>query len=234
MNFDLVIAAGGDGTVNEVINGLAGSCVPLGVIPLGTTNVLATEIGIWHNPDAIVGAVLSPTLRAAWLGDMNGRRFSLMASVGFDAEVVAGVDPRMKRLFGRGAYVLTACCRWAAGQPRQYLLEIDGQQYEAAGAIVAKSRHYGGRFLIAPNISIGKPEFSVLVMLGGSRFDLLRQAAALARGDLYAQPGVLVLPAQEVRIRGEMTAPIQADGDVVAWGSTMLRIDPTPLMLLQR
>jgi diacylglycerol kinase family enzyme len=105
--FDLVVVAGGDGTVNETINGLARSGLPLALIPLGTANVLAAEIGLGPDPAAVARCVALGQPRPIALGAAAGRRFILMAGAGFDAHVVAGVSVPMKRWLGKGAYVLS-------------------------------------------------------------------------------------------------------------------------------
>ena len=100
--FDAVVAAGGDGTINEIINGLAGIELPLGLVPLGTANVLAAELGLDQAPRAIAHGILSGRTMRAFPGILNGRRFAMMAGAGFDARVVEGVDLRMKRVVGQG------------------------------------------------------------------------------------------------------------------------------------
>ena len=103
-----MVVAGGDGTVNETINGLARSGLPLALIPLGTANVLAAEIGLQTDPAAVARCVAFGQPRPIALGAANGRRFILMAGAGFDANVVAGVSVPMKRWLGKGAYILSS------------------------------------------------------------------------------------------------------------------------------
>ena len=101
-----VVAAGGDGTINEVANGLAGKDLPLAIVPLGTANVLAVEIGMPLRARRIARAIACGDVRSVHVGMVNGRRFLMMAGVGFDAHVVANVNPRLKRAFGKLAYVI--------------------------------------------------------------------------------------------------------------------------------
>ncbi len=106
-DFDVVVAAGGDGTINEVANGLikaTGAVPPLAIIPLGTANVLAEEIGLRGQPAAIAKAIACGDRITVHLGLANGRHFIMMAGVGFDAHVVANVDLALKRRTGKIAY----------------------------------------------------------------------------------------------------------------------------------
>ena len=116
--FDVVVAAGGDGTVNETINGLARSSLPLAVIPLGTANVLAAEIGLRTDPASLARCVAFGEPRPITLGAANGRRFILMAGAGFDAQVVAGISVPMKRWLGKGAMFCQRCIScWSLPSP---------------------------------------------------------------------------------------------------------------------
>src|SRR5258708_18102313 len=103
--FDAVVAAGGDGTINEVVNGLAASEMPLAVLPLGTGNVLANEIGLPRDFGRLAQLAVSGRARPVRTGESAGRRFTMVARFGFDAAVVAGLDEALKRRVGKLAFV---------------------------------------------------------------------------------------------------------------------------------
>src|SRR5271157_4053411 len=106
----MVVAAGGDGTIAEVANGLMGSGARLGVIPLGTANVLAHELGLPFAPKSVAAALAFGRTRTLWPGQVNDadgtRLFVQMLGVGFDAQVVHNLWLPLKKAFGKGAYVL--------------------------------------------------------------------------------------------------------------------------------
>src|SRR5262249_60700955 len=150
----LLVIAGGGGTINEAVNGLlsrgGGAASPLALVPLGTANVLANEIGLVTAPAAVARTIARGAAVRAYVGIANGRCFTAMAGAGFDAHVVAHVSLRLKRLLGKGAYVLESLRQlWRFPFPR-YRVTIDGQSYDAASVIVAKGHYYGGRHLRAP------------------------------------------------------------------------------------
>ncbi|MFC3230934.1 diacylglycerol/lipid kinase family protein [Marinibaculum pumilum] len=101
--FDLIAVAGGDGTINDAVNGLHAGSPPLGLIPLGTANVLAHEIGLGTGPDQIVSCLLAPRRLAVRPGVVNGRRFMMMAGIGFDAHAVRAIPKPVKRRLGKAA-----------------------------------------------------------------------------------------------------------------------------------
>lgn len=232
--FEMVLAAGGDGTVNEVINGLRNSPLPLAVYPLGTTNVLAAEIGMSSDPADFAHTLACRIIKPAWPAEIGDRRFALMAGIGFDAQVVNAVDERLKHFWGKGAYIVAACQRLVHHRHRRYTLTIDGIIHEAAAAVIAKGRYYGGRMVVAPKARITDPWLSVCLLAGGRRQDIIRYAVALACGTLPRQPDITIIRAREVIVDGPAGDPIQIDGDIRAHVPSIVRICSTPIMLVMR
>lgn len=216
---DLLVVAGGDGTVNEAVNGLAraaGPVPPLAIIPLGTANVLGAEIGLAGRPAAIARAITHGRPRPVHLGLANGRRFVLMAGVGLDAQVVAEVSLLLKRHAGKGAYV--------AGMLAQLLrypfplcrVIIDGACHEARSVVACNGRFYGGPFVAAPRACLDQPGFEVVLLERGGAWNALRYGAALVTGRLSRLADVTIISARSLRIEGEAGAPVQGDGDIIA------------------
>ena len=214
--FDLVVAAGGDGTINEVVNGLVDSGLPLGVIPLGTANVFASEIGLPAGVQAAASFTARAPIVPIHVGHANGRCFSLMAGAGFDALVVAGVDGRLKRLCGKCAYVSESLLRMSAWRPRVYAVTIDGKRHEAASIIIAKGRYYAGRYVVAPSASLSSPSFQVVLFKKGGRFAVMRYGAALLLNIIPHLSDVDIVEGRDIAIEGPDGEPVQGDGDIVA------------------
>ncbi len=232
--YDLVVAAGGDGTINEVINGMiggpggdgggngaaVGGLAPLAVLPLGTANVLAAELGLDLVPAHIVRVIARGPLRRVCLGRASvpgrpARVFSLMAGAGFDARVVDGIDLRVKRLIGKGAYVLEGFRQMCLKKPPLLHVTVDGRAYEAASVIVSNARFYGGRYLLAPEAGLEDPRLHVCLFRYGDTAHILRYATALQRGRLLGMAGFEIVTGQDIRIEGDPDAPLQADGDII-------------------
>jgi YegS/Rv2252/BmrU family lipid kinase len=214
---DMLIVAGGDGTINEVVNGLMaapGQVPPLGIIPLGTANVLAQEIGLKLSSRKIAAAILEGRRISVYPGRANGRHFLMMGGVGFDAEVVAHVDPALKRRTGRFAYLVEVLHQSWRHRFETCLGEIDGIPFESRWVVVCNGRHYGGPFVAAPSARLTEPGFSVC-LLDGARFDIPRYGAALALGRLKHQHDVRILPAHRVRIDSPIGYKVQGDGDII-------------------
>jgi len=239
---DLVVAAGGDGTINEVINGLVGrpgaagagaapALPPLAVLPLGTANVLAAELGLDLVPAHIARTIAQGPAQPVSLGRASAaagesRVFSLMAGAGFDARVVAGIDLRTKRLLGKGAYLLEGLSQMCRRKPPPLQVTVDGNAYEAASVVVSNARFYGGRYLLAPDARLEDPLLHVCLFRHGDLRYILRYAVALQRGVLQRESGFRIVTGRDIRIEGDAGAPLQADGDIIA--RLPVRISPLP------
>ncbi|HWO74099.1 MAG TPA: diacylglycerol kinase family protein, partial [Dehalococcoidia bacterium] len=144
--FDLVIACGGDGTINETANGLAGSGTALGVLRGGMGDVFAKEAGIPKSPERALAALLQGQRRRFDLGTANGRYFLLMAGAGLDAEVVRRVPDAMKRRLGSTSYVLWGLRLLPGYRPRRVTVRMDGEERECHlfWVLLGNTRSYGG------------------------------------------------------------------------------------------
>jgi YegS/Rv2252/BmrU family lipid kinase len=161
--YDVIAAAGGDGTIDEVANGLPADAPPLGVVPLGTANVFAAEIGLPRGAGAIARTLLAGERRAIHCGRANGRRFLIMAGAGLDAEVVAALDPNLKRCLGKFSYVIETWRKIFRYTYPVLDVTLDGQVTRAVTAVACKGRRYGGPYLFAPGADLARPDFEVVL-----------------------------------------------------------------------
>jgi diacylglycerol kinase family enzyme len=224
--FDCIIAAGGDGTIRHVAAALLGSATPLGIIPGGTANVLAHEIGLARTPEATSAMLLNGSPIKVACARANGEPFLLMAGAGFDARVVAALDHRRKSRMGKVAYagpVLGALIR-----PIDVLsVSIDHRPHEASWVVVANARHYGGRFVLAPRAGVRERGLETILFKARSRAVLVSQLMSLALGRLDARMArsrdVEMHRCAHVTIAASHPVPTQIDGD--AFATTPLDID---------
>ena len=215
-DFDRLVVAGGDGTINEAINGLRDRALPLAIVPLGTANVLAAELDLPFDPPAVAEAIVGGRPRAVAIGRVNGRAFTMMAGVGFDAYVVAHVSPSLKRAVGKLAYVIEAMAQLLRHRALMYDLVVDGEAYRAASVIVANGRFYAGRFVCAPEASLDSSAFQVCLFGRAGRWHIVRYAWALLVGRLSRLKDVTIVPAHRVEIAAPVGDPVQGDGDILA------------------
>jgi diacylglycerol kinase (ATP) len=210
----LVIVAGGDGTVNAVVNALSPGRATLAVLPLGTANVLALELGISTAADGIARIARGST-RPLAVGLIEGagvsRRFLLMAGIGLDGDIVRGVRTWEKRLFKKGAYLLSALrclLRWRRGR---FPLLADGAALECHSVVICNGARYGGNRILMPAADISEPMLDLFCITTVSRLSWLRVVTSILAGRPCRPGDVTLLRAGQVEVGGDRA--IQLDGD---------------------
>jgi diacylglycerol kinase (ATP) len=226
-----VFVAGGDGTINEVIQGLAGTKARLGIIPRGTANVLARELGLPLDEQEAVTIASRGNSRRIHLGvaidEKNNvsRYFALMAGIGLDASIVRHVRPRLKKRIGQGAFWISGLSHLASWSPHPFKLEIAGLEYTATFAAIGKAPRYGGDLAITPGARLDEPEFEVCIIETSNRFRYLRLLShAMRAGMPRDNPEVRFIKTDKVLARGD--APVQLDGELV--GELPMRFEIAP------
>ena len=215
-SYSAVVAAGGDGTINEVANGLLGAEIPLGIIPLGTVNLMAMEMGLHKDPEQVARCIAFGPARPINIGLVNQRVFLLMVGAGLDGRIVAGVSSSLKNIFGKGAYAVAGLKEIFFNSPARIIVEVDGAKYEAAWVVVSNSSLYGGKFALAPLANLQSPGFTVSMIPGNTRRDLLTGLWAVCR-DRKAKRGWTQLNlVTRITIKSDQKEPAQMDGDYFA------------------
>ncbi len=235
--FDRVVAAGGDGTINETIQGLAGTGLPLALLPLGTANVLAAEIGLGSEPAALAETIARGEPRSICLGRVRGadgraRFFTSMAGIGADAHAVAGISPDLKRLTGKGAYYAESLRQFLVCPFPHSRVSVEGTAYEAVSVVIANGRHYAGDYVLAPDARLAEPRLHVCLFEKAGRAAAFRYALATQQGELTGLPDYRVVTGRKVRIEGPADDPVQADGDIVAALPVEIEAVPDALRLV--
>lgn len=234
--FDLAVAVGGDGTINEVLNGLP-EHTPLGILPLGTANVLARELQIPANDLPAACALLrTGEPRPIDLGSCNGRRFSLMAGIGFDAEAVREVPPDIKNLIGAPAYVLSALTALTnLRKPIRYRIRMPGHSVNARGMmlVVANAGSYGGQFQIAPLASIDDGWLDLCLFRERGKLAFLGQLLRVLFRQQMKDPRFTYLRAKELRVRCDPPAAVQLDGDYFGRTPVEIRLLPAAVRVVR-
>lgn len=235
---DLVLAAGGDGTINEVINGLVGVPVVFGALPAGTANVLANELGLSNRPDRAASQLLHavPTRIALGAYDRPGhvrRHFALMAGIGLDARIVYELDLNLKARLGKLAYWHGGFRQLGRPVPR-FTIDVNGTSHVASFALITRVRNYGGDFEIAKRVRLTDAEFEVVIFRNNQWQDYLRFFGAVVTNRLYSTPGVTVCRATEAVIGEpeEERIYVQMDGEPVGNVPATISSVPEALTLL--
>ena len=227
-----VVAVGGDGTLNEVINGIAGSPVRLGIIPAGWRNVLARELQIPARLPEALAVLLGGNVRRIDLGRANDRYFALMVGVGIDAESVRTVNYTMKKYLGGYAYQWAGLQALFRFRPGAFTIRIDDRdEIFCHSAIVSNARYYGGKHRVAPAARIDDGLLDLCLFERGGRLDFLRYFLGVVGGVHHRYGDVSFIPLREMEIRRD-GIPVHADGDFIGYTPLFVRIHHRALNVL--
>jgi YegS/Rv2252/BmrU family lipid kinase len=226
---DTVLAVGGDGTVNEIANGLAGSGTRLAVVPHGTGNVFAQEVGLPKTVEGCLDLLYSGKTIEVPLARAEERYFVVLASAGFDAEVVERMGHRQKNLLGIVAYVLAGMRHLLRPQPTLWMEFPGRERMEVQAVIVCRGKKYGGGVTMAPAANIEGNTLQVVALQKTGRWALFGFALNALRGKHVSSPAVLIREARSVLVRSRIPSAAQVDGDYL--GPLPVRFEMTDVTL---
>ena len=212
---EVIIAAGGDGTLNEVVNGIRDAPVQLGILPVGTMNVFASELGIPHgNLERAWSIIEQGKVVTVDLPQANGTHFIQLAGVGLDAEVVRKTTADSKKALGPLSYLLTLV-QVAAHKPSRVVLETDsGRIHEGSFALIGNGRLYGGPFPVFKRASLYDGLLDVLVFQNQTHWDVVRYFQAIAFGTHPDLPDVEYFQTSSIKVTSSGDVPVELDGEV--------------------
>ena len=230
--FDAIVAAGGDGTVHDAAEGTLGSATPLGIIPMGTANVFAREVGLPFSPEHVASALLYGTVRAIPVGQINARPFLFVVGIGFDAEAVAHFEASGTRQFGRIGLFGPVIRALVSHSDSLLRVTTNGGSSEAQWIIVTRVKHYAGGLLLSRDADITKTKLYVVGFGGRGKLVRLRQLSALACGLVRYDPDVIIEPAEWVRVESDTRVPVQVDGEILGTLPAMIKLHPERLQVI--
>jgi len=221
--FDALIAAGGDGTVRALAKALGpDASVPIGVIPAGTGNVLARELPLPSTPHEVAEMLLNGPVAEIPGALAGGEPFFLMAGVGFDGEIIGGLNLELKRRIGKAAYAWPAM-KALARRPKLFSVLVDDIAYNANWVVGAKARRYAGGFTIANDISVRDARLVAVLFKATSYRGRLLELIALGFGVHHRLASVSVVACQTIEVV-DAGLPVQIDGDEAGFSPVTIRM----------
>ncbi|MBA2303742.1 MAG: diacylglycerol kinase family lipid kinase [Acidobacteria bacterium] len=234
---DLILAAGGDGTINEVVNGMVHSKVPLGILPAGTANVLAVEMGVGKRMDRAAEFLENWIPRRIALGHLQNqfeeRHFILMAGIGLDAMIVYNIDATLKASLGKAAYWIGGFSQFGRPLP-EFDVTSNGHKSRCSFALASRVRNYGGDLFIARNASLFSDHFELVLFEGANSLPYVKYLVGVIANRLAKMKGVSVIRTQSVELECA-SAPgvyVQIDGEYAGRLPVRLSVVPQSLTLL--
>ena len=225
--FDIIVAAGGDGTINEVINGMDDK-TSLGIIPLGTANIGAYEANISKNPSKAAQIILSGKIKKIHIQEANNRKFFLMTGVGYDASIVETVQSNLllKKIFGKLFFFIISFAKLIYFKKYELKILANNKAYQANWAIITNAKHYGGAFQLTKDTDIFEKKLITYLFINLTRFDVIKNfLKILKRQNLEENNKVIKIISDDIFINSKLKVPIQCDGEFI--GNLPLQIKNT-------
>ena len=212
---DVIVAVGGDGTVNEVVNGLDGSDVAFGIIPIGTANDFARQTGIPLDVDHAMDVVLRREARRIDTAMLNGRRFLNVSSGGVGAEATAETPPDAKESLGMLAYAITGVRKLVDLAPRRARFSADGLDLDTEFLLfaVGNGRTTGGGTTITPRASVTDGLLDVCIVEAMPRAEFAKLVLRVRHGDHVGNEGVHYLQVPSIDISSAEPISVNVDGE---------------------
>jgi YegS/Rv2252/BmrU family lipid kinase len=231
--FEKIVAAGGDGTINEVVNGLAGSAATLGLLPMGTVNVFAMELGLpSHNLGLCWQIIEGQNTRLVDLPSANGKHFVQLAGVGLDAQVIKETSAALKRNFGPLSYLFSAA-QIAARQPPRLVIESENSSIrEGSFVLIGNGRRYGGPFPFFKDAVIDDGLLDVVAFKQLGYFEIIKYLQDVFFRSEIKVPEVEYFQTRHLRISSEEDVPVELDGELVGSCPVEFRVQPRTLRVL--
>jgi diacylglycerol kinase family enzyme len=208
-----VFAWGGDGTIREVVEGILGSPVMLGVLPGGTFNVVALAVGVPRTPVEAAAALAVAKPSARDVGLIESTPFLMQATAGLDAFVMHHARADMKARFGMAGVVIDALRVFARYRFRPFEVEVDGEVFEVTGAAFVNMTEYAGRHHFVPGGRWDDGVGHALLYTGRTHLQAVRFAISIAVGRHHLRPEVMIKTASAMTILPSPSLYLQADGD---------------------
>jgi diacylglycerol kinase (ATP) len=214
--YEKIVAAGGDGTVNEIVNGIAGHNVSLGLLPIGTMNVFATELGLPLNDLASCWQIIEQNrTHRVDLPRANGQHFVQLAGVGLDAQAVKETSGAFKRSFGPLSYLISAVQVASRTPPVLRIESDDAATDEGSFVLVGNGRLYGGRFPFFKQAVMDDGLLDVIVFKRLNYLDIIRYLQDVVFTPQISSPEVEYFKTIHLRVTSDETVPVEIDGELV-------------------
>lgn len=228
-NYDIVIAAGGDGTINEVINGLDAK-TKLGIIPIGSGNVFAKELKIPLQTRKACEVILKEKTKKVDLGTINNKKFIFVAGIGFDAHAITNMKPKLKGLIGKHSYTVAGLKTLFQHKPEELDIKINGKKQEKGYfAIISNVKRYGGNIKITPEAELDDGYLDLCIFKNKDVWSIMKYVVGAASGTISKIKEIKQYKIKKAEIKSKNRVLFHTDAEI--GGTTPVKISVLPKKL---
>jgi diacylglycerol kinase (ATP) len=231
--FGRIVAAGGDGTINEVVNGLAGTTAALGLLPIGTVNVFATELGLPSGDlEQCWQIICDGHTRTIDLPNANGKHFVQLAGIGLDAQAVKETSAALKRSFGPLSYLVSAAQIASRPPPHLTVESKETKTIEGSFVLIGNGRLYGGPFPFFKRALIDDGLLDVVVFKRIGYLDIIRYLQDVIFSSSITMPDLEYFQTKRLRVSSLEEVPVEVDGELIGTCPVEFRVKEHGLRVL--
>ena len=232
--FDVIVAAGGDGTINEVVNAMNDK-KPLAIIPFGTANIFALEAGIHGSAEEIAKIILCNKIKKIYVPTVNNKNFILMASAGYDADIVKTIQssPVLKNIFKKFLFFVVASLKLLLFKKHDLKVLANNKIYKANWIIVTKAMHYGGAFKLTNDTNIFDKKTVAYLFCNLTRLNFLCYFFTLLLNKQLKESNKLIkVTSDDIFISSKTKTPVQYDGEFLGYLPAQIKNEKKTINLL--
>ena len=232
--YDFIIAAGGDGTINEVVNGMVGGSSTLAIIPMGTANILSLELDLPVEIDEACERIIAGKIKTIDLGKVNNRYFTCMAGVGFDAHVINITDSKLKKVFGLLAYPLVMMREFLFYRFKKITLYIDDQPLPRRGyfVVISNGKYYAGKIPLATHAVLDDGLLDITILKHRSLLHIALYILGFWRNKIHTYESVEQFQGRTIRIDKKGNSDIHIDAEYLCKAPVTITIEPQALTVI--
>ena len=231
-NFDIVAVAGGDGTIQEVINGIGAKTI-LAIIPMGTANIIALEAGITKNINHLCKIILKGKIKKIHVPTINNRKFILMVGIGLDAFIVKNVNNNLKKIFGKIIFFIETVKQFFILQKPRIKIITNKKTFFANWVLITNACHYAGPHQITKQANIFNSNLVGYIFTNLTRINFLYYVFLIIFfGDLSKSKNIITVKSNEFKITANQNIPVQCDGEIFNKSTLLIKNSKSLVNLL--
>jgi len=231
-NFDIVAVAGGDGTVQEIINGISAKTI-LAIIPVGTANIIALEAGITKNINHLCKIILKGKIKKIHVPMINNRRFVLMTGVGFDAFIVNNINNNVKKIFGKIIFFIETLKQFLILKKPNIQVIANKKTFLGNWVLITNACHYAGPYQITKQTTIFNANLVGYIFTNLTRMNFLYSLFLIIFfGDLSKSKKIITIKSDQFKIKGNNNVPVQCDGEIFNRSTLLIKTSKLVVKLL--
>jgi len=232
-DYDAIIAAGGDGTVNEVINGLENYETKIGIIPLGSENVMAKELKIPLKVKRACEIIIKGKTKDVDVGLANKKKFLFVSGIGFDANAITNVQPKIKQILGKHSYAVAALKTLFEHNPEELIITINKKEVvKGYFVIISNTKRYGGKLMLTPDAELDDGFLDLCVFKNKDIWSMIKYLLSARAGQIKKIKDIEHYKIKTAHIKSKKKVLFHTDAEIGGTTPVNIKVLPRQIKLI--